>query len=78
MPVQPTIETGRLLLRPFSLADCADVQRLAGDREIASTTVRIPHPYEDGMAAQWIGANQEKYDTGEQVNFAITLSADGH
>jgi len=31
------------------LADFADVQRLAGDRDIAATTLRIPHPYEDGM-----------------------------
>ena len=59
------------------MADCADVQRLAGDRDIASTTLRIPHPYEDGMAEQWIGTHQEKFENGEQVNFAITLSTDG-
>ena len=59
------------------MADCADVQRLAGDRDIASTTLRIPHPYEDGMAEQWIKTHQEKFENGEQVNFAITLSADG-
>jgi hypothetical protein len=47
-----TLETARLLLRPFTVADAPDVQRLAGEREIASTTLHVPHPYEDGMAEQ--------------------------
>ena len=41
----PTLQTKRLLLRPFVLADAPTVQRLAGDREVASTTLTIPHPY---------------------------------
>ena len=52
MNERPTLETTRLVLRPFTLADASDVQRLAGARAIASTTLNIPHPYEDGMAEQ--------------------------
>ena len=73
MKERPTIETIRLILRPFTLADAPEVQRLASDRNIASTTQNIPHPYEDGMAEEWIGTHQEKYEKGELVNFAITL-----
>src|SRR5262252_1209729 len=71
MKERPTLETTRLILRPFTLGDARDVQRLAGDREVASTTLNVPHPYEDGMAEQWIGTHQEKYERGELVNFAI-------
>ena len=42
MAIQPTLETGRLLLRAFVPSDAADVQRLAGHREVALNTERIP------------------------------------
>jgi RimJ/RimL family protein N-acetyltransferase/GNAT superfamily N-acetyltransferase len=70
-PRQPMLETPRLTLRPFALADAADVQRLAGDRAIADTTLNIPHPYDDGMAEAWISTHQPKYAAGELANFAV-------
>lgn len=42
---QPTLQTQRLILRPFTIADAPDVQRLAGAWEIAAMTLTIPHPY---------------------------------
>lgn len=78
MTEHPILETGRLILRPFTLADTPEVQRLAGDRDIASTTMNIPHPYEDGMAEQWIAAYQERFDRGEQVRFAISHRKHGY
>ena len=68
---RPTLQTDNLLLRPFKLADAKDVQCLAGEREVADTTLKIPHPYEDGMAEQWIWSQEARFRAGEAVNFAI-------
>jgi RimJ/RimL family protein N-acetyltransferase len=76
MTKRPTLNTERLVLRPFTLADAADVQRLAGDRAIASTTLNIPHPYEDGMAEEWIGTHQEEFEGGKSATFAIARAQD--
>jgi RimJ/RimL family protein N-acetyltransferase len=70
---QPVLETKRLRIRPFSLTDAPVVQKLAGDEAIAATTANIPHPYEDGMAEEWIASHQERFEKGEVVTFAITL-----
>ncbi|MEW6355103.1 MAG: GNAT family N-acetyltransferase [Planctomycetota bacterium] len=71
----PTLKTERLVLRPFRPEDAGDVQRLAGDRAIADTTQNIPHPYEDGMAEEWIAKHQAIFDGGTGVTFAITLKS---
>jgi ribosomal-protein-alanine N-acetyltransferase len=77
MPPQPTLRTDRLLLRPFRLDDAASVQQLAGAREVADTTLSIPHPYLDGMAETWIGTHADTWERQERVTFAITSEADG-
>ncbi len=40
----PTLQTTRLILRPFTLADAPAVQHLAGNRAVAASTLSIPHP----------------------------------
>lgn len=77
MPQRPTIETERLILRPFALEDAARVQLLAGAWEIASVTLNVPHPYEDGMAETWISTHQEQFDAGKLVTLAVTLRESG-
>ena len=77
MKQRPTLETERLLLRPFEPADAKDVQRLAGDRAIADTTLNLPHPYEDGVAEEWISTHQGKFEAGEAVTFAVVLRGSG-
>ncbi|NJD11493.1 MAG: GNAT family N-acetyltransferase [Gemmatimonadetes bacterium] len=52
----PTLATERLQLRELTLADAARVRELAGDARVAETTAEIPHPYEEGMAEQWLGS----------------------
>ena len=65
-----------MILRPFSLTDAPAVQRLAGDRDVASTTLNIPHPYEDGMAEEWINGQQQSFEQNEFVTFAVALRPD--
>jgi ribosomal-protein-alanine N-acetyltransferase len=68
---QPTLETERLTLRPFVADDAFDVERLAGMREIAATTLNIPHPYPHGGAAQWIQLHGPAWNEGTSATFAI-------
>ncbi len=65
------METPRLKLRAFRLTDAPYVQALAGARAIADTTLNIPHPYEDGMAEDWIRSLGPEYDAGVSATFAI-------
>ena len=74
---RPSVETERLILRPFELGDAPRVKLLAGDRDIAAMTLNVPHPYEDGMAEKWIGSHQERFEKGEEAIFAITLKTSG-
>ena len=49
------LRTQRLILRPPALADAARVSLLAGDYDVASMTGTIPYPYNERVAAEWIG-----------------------
>lgn len=77
MSLQPTLYTAHLVLRPFELSDSKIVRKLAGDLAVADTTLNIPHPYEDGMAEEWISTHKAKLESREAVNFAITLRENG-
>lgn len=74
---RPTLETNRLILRPFRPEDAPAVQRFAGHREVASTTEMIPHPYPEGAAEAWIATHQQSFEEGRDVAFAITLRDTG-
>jgi RimJ/RimL family protein N-acetyltransferase len=76
-PALPTLETARLRLRPFSAADAPDVQRLAGAREIAATTLTVPHPYEEGFAEQWIATHGPSFTEGKSLTLAVTENGSG-
>jgi ribosomal-protein-alanine N-acetyltransferase len=71
----PLLHTHRLLLRAFKPEDAAVVRALAGDKDIASTTDRIPHPYEEGAAEAWIDTHDKAFQQGKSVILAITLPA---
>lgn len=74
---QPVLRTERLLLRPFALTDAAEVQRLAGAREVAATTAAIPHPYDLSLAESWISSHPAALADGTNVVFAITQARSG-
>ena len=76
MRTAPPLLTKRLLLRSLTLEDAQDVQHLAGERDIASTLSNMPHPYEDGMAEEWIRSCSGKFEKDEALNFAIIRRTD--
>lgn len=67
------IETNRLLLHPFRLSDAPTIQKLAGARDVAKTVISIPHPYEDGVAEQFVEFTHEALNRGRGLHLAITL-----
>lgn len=69
----PELETARLQLRAFRLDDAADVQRYAGDYDVARMTSTIPYPYEDGMAEAWIATHPMERAEQHTLTWAIEL-----
>jgi RimJ/RimL family protein N-acetyltransferase len=58
-----TLETERLLLRAPRLADAGKIAALANDKRIAENTRRLPHPYTQSDAEDFIASQ----DAGESV-----------
>jgi ribosomal-protein-alanine N-acetyltransferase len=73
----PTLHTRRLALGAFVPSDAEELQRLAGAREIADTTLMIPHPYELDHALAWIGNQRKEAVRGRAANFAVRLAGGG-
>ena len=78
MTRQPLLITERLLLRPFTLADAPEVQRLAGAYEVASCSLAIPYPYLDGVAEAWIATHKPGFEKGMHAIYAVTHAGYGH
>jgi len=72
----PTVRTERLVLGAFDDAEAPELQRLAGAREIADTTLMIPHPYELAHAEQFIALQRDGVAEGQELIFAIHRLAD--
>jgi RimJ/RimL family protein N-acetyltransferase len=68
------LHTDRLILRPYALTDITDLVRLAGTREVAATTLRIPHPYTEQDARDFLAKCAEP---SAEPRFAITRRSDG-
>lgn len=75
--MRPTLQTDRLILRPFTAADADAIVELVGDREIASNTLSIPHPYDRSVAEKWLATHEDAYARGQSVVFAVTDRASG-
>jgi RimJ/RimL family protein N-acetyltransferase len=65
--------TNRLLLRKFNLDDTSKVVGLAGEYEIADTTLRIPHPYHEKDAREWIEQQYTWLNQNLSATWAITI-----
>lgn len=75
MEQAPQLATERLLLRPFRRTDGARVEQLAGAREVADTTLTIPHPYPTGGGVQWIATHAGAWKRRENLALAICTAA---
>ena len=73
----PTIQTERLVLRPFEMKDAPGLERLVGMREVADTTLNIPHPYPAGGGAKWIAPLEAQWEKGERLTLAVCPRSHG-
>jgi RimJ/RimL family protein N-acetyltransferase len=71
------LSTSRLLLRSLALEDAPALVCLAGAKEIAATTLQIPHPYSEIAAEAFLTKAAEDYRAGRSVSFAIALASTG-
>ncbi len=63
------IETPRLRLRAYAEEDIAEILPLIGASEVAFTTLRIPHPYAENDAREFIAASRQ----GQEIRRALIL-----
>ncbi len=74
MKTLPRLDTERLILRAFTLADAPIVQSYVDHPLIAAMTgPSIQHPYPPGEAERWIRTHQENFEKNTQHIFAVTL-----
>lgn len=67
----PRLSTDRLVLRPFTLSDGPVVEELAGAREVADTTLAMPHPYPAGGGAAWIAGHEDNWSRNSVLALAV-------
>ncbi len=72
----PTLKTERLILRPFVVDDADRVEELVSDKEIAATTLNIPHPYPKGGGEKWIATHPRAFAKDRGVTFAVTCEGE--
>ena len=73
----PTLETERLILRPWTLEDASEFERLITPRAVTDGTLSYPHPVPAGWGKERIGTMLERYVAGEHIDFAICTRATG-
>jgi ribosomal-protein-alanine N-acetyltransferase len=71
------LQTERLVLRPYAVSDIPALIPLIGAREIAATTLRIPHPYTESFAQEFIVTAEEGLSKGTELRAAIVLRESG-
>ncbi|KQL54896.1 acetyltransferase [Heyndrickxia shackletonii] len=70
------IKTERLILRDLSYGDAENIEELAGDYDVAKTTLTIPHPYPKGVAQEFIASMKIAESEGKVVIFSIERKED--
>jgi RimJ/RimL family protein N-acetyltransferase len=68
------LQTERLTLRLHAPSDIPALMPLIGAREVAATTLRIPHPYTESDAQDFIAATQDDLSSGSGLRLGIVVS----
>ena len=79
MPVSekfPIITTERLILLAPGSGFASGIAALAGEFEIADTTLRIPHPYTLQDAEAWIRQCRNLFRSGRAIQWLLCLHKD--
>lgn len=71
-----TIETNRLMLRALCSIDVDSLQVLLQERDIASMTRAIPHPYPPGAAEKWLEEQLVAERVGDAWVRVVTRKSD--
>lgn len=71
------IQTERLNLRPFTLEDACDVQKICDSQDIYATTANLPHPYTIECAQGWISCHKANFENNAHYELAITDKSSG-
>ncbi|MGN6032239.1 MAG: GNAT family N-acetyltransferase [Thermomicrobiales bacterium] len=75
IPTLPT-QSGRFVLRPFTLDDAPDVHTHLNDPRIAPWTLHIAYPYPEGAGAGWIATHGPAAAAGTDLTWAIVTPED--
>jgi RimJ/RimL family protein N-acetyltransferase len=67
------LQTERLILRLHAPSDIPALMPLIGAREVAATTLRIPYPYTEADAQDFISGTQEELLSGSGLRLGIVL-----
>lgn len=68
------IETDRLLLCELTESDIPELVPLIGSREVAANTLRIPHPYREEHAREFLASARQSAD---ELRLGIRLRSNG-
>jgi RimJ/RimL family protein N-acetyltransferase len=73
MTAHQELRTARLLLRSLEREDVPALVRMAGAKEIAATTLNIPHPYAEADALTFLAKANEDFRAGRSASFGISI-----
>src|ERR1700675_1318852 len=71
--VFPPFQAERMTLRLHAPLDIPALMPLIGAREVAATTLRIPYPYTEADARDFIAGTQEELSNGSGLRLGIIL-----
>ena len=76
-PTSPTLETTRLILRPYAPSDAEALARVCNNMNVVRWTSSHPFPYEVSHATEYLARIEREFAEGKSVSFAAVLRESG-